>query len=82
MGRNLGAKTRGFGKEMIYHETEIAPLVEEVAVDVYAVRLRQILGDEGAQGREVAGFECCVILDVFDVVNVAGYGNNGRGRRD
>ena len=46
------------------HEAEVGPLAQEVAVDIYAVWLAQILGDERPYGREVPGLQVMLILDV------------------
>jgi hypothetical protein len=47
-----------------YHETQVTPLVEEIAIDVNAVWLTQILGDEGADGWQELLFKSMFILDV------------------
>lgn len=49
-----------------YQETEIAPLVEEVAVYVNAVWFAQVFGYEGAYGGEVLRFEAVFIVDIAE----------------
>lgn len=39
-----------------HHEAKISPLVEEIAIDVDGVRLRQILGDQLPDGGEILRF--------------------------
>ena len=49
------------------HVAEMAPLVQEVAVDIDAVGLAQVFGDEGPDGGQVLGFEGVFILDVLEL---------------
>ena len=39
-----------------YHETQITPLVEKVSVDIDTVWFAQVLGDDGADGRQIFSF--------------------------
>lgn len=59
MGRGEGDREKAN-----YHVTQLAPLVQEVAVDVDTVRLAQVLGDEGADAGEVFLFQRVLVLDV------------------
>jgi hypothetical protein len=47
-----------------YHETQIPPLVQEIPVDVNAVRLAQILGDQSSDRGEILFFEGMLVLYV------------------
>ena len=59
----------GEGKAgVLYHEAQLAPLVEEVAVHVDAVGLGQVLGDELPDGREVGFFLRGVVLYVSEIL--------------
>lgn len=58
---SLGRSRRACEK---YHEAEVGPLMEEVAVDVDAVGLAQVLGDQRADGRQVLFLERMLVLDV------------------
>ena len=50
---------------MAYHEAKITPLVEEVSVDIDAVWLAEILGDQGADSRQVFLLLTAVIPNVL-----------------
>ena len=52
------------GEDEPYHEAQVPPLVQEIAVYVDAVRLAQILGDQGPDRGEVLLFERVLILDI------------------
>lgn len=56
-----------------YHEAQVAPLIEEIAVHIYAIGLAQILGDEGPYGGEVLLLEAMLILDIPQLRRQAGY---------
>lgn len=47
-----------------YHEAEVSPLVQEVPVDIDAVRLAQVFGDQGPNGREILFFQGMLVLDI------------------
>ena len=47
-----------------YHEAQIPPLIQEIAVYIDTVRLAQILGDQGADRGQILLFERVLILDV------------------
>lgn len=49
-------------------EAEVAPLVQEIAVDVNAVGLGQILGDQLAHGGDVFIFASAVVSHVAEVI--------------
>jgi len=51
----------------IYHKAEIAPLVQKVAVHVYAVGFGEILGYHLPDGREIDCFFGGLVLDVAEV---------------
>lgn len=46
------------------HETQLAPLVKEISVDIDTIRLTQILRNEGSNRRQVLLFEGMLVLDV------------------
>lgn len=48
----------------VYHKAELAPLVEEISVDIDTVRLTQILGYEGSYGGQELLFKRVLVLDV------------------
>ena len=50
-----------------HHETQVAPLVEKVAVDIDAVGLAQVLSYESSDGRQVGGLVRVLILNVFEM---------------
>lgn len=50
-----------------YHITQVTPLVQEVPVDVNAVRLAQVLGNQGPDGGEVLALQGVLILDVLEL---------------
>lgn len=47
-----------------YHETQVAPLVEKVAVDVDAVWFGEILGDQLLDGRQVRRLFVGAVADI------------------
>lgn len=47
-----------------YKIAEITPLIQEIAVDVDAIGLGEVLGDELADGGQVFRFLVLVVLDV------------------
>jgi hypothetical protein len=51
-------------KERIYHEAELAPLIQEIPVDIDTVRLAKIFRDESTDAGEVFLFERVRILDI------------------
>jgi hypothetical protein len=51
----------------IYHETQLCPLVQKVAVDIDAVGLAEILRDQSADGRKILLLETLVILHIFQL---------------
>jgi hypothetical protein len=48
----------------MYHETQILPLIQEVSVNIYAVRLAQIFRDQGSNGRQILFFQGVFISNV------------------
>lgn len=46
------------------HEAEVCPLAQKIAVDIDAVRLTQVLGDESADGGQILGLKSMFVLDV------------------
>lgn len=62
------------GGERSDHEAEVCPLAQKIAVDIDAVGLTQVLGDEGADGGQILGLESMFVLDVAqfarEVVNL------------
>ena len=52
----------------LYHKAQLAPLVQEVAVDVDAVGFGEVFGDELADGGEVGGFFYCAVGDIAEFV--------------
>ena len=49
-----------------YHEAQVTPLVQKVAVDVDAVGFAQVFGDEFADGREVGGLFFGAVGDIAE----------------
>ncbi len=47
-----------------YHEAKMAPLEQEVPIDVDAVRLAQVLGDQRPDGWQVLLLEAMFVLDI------------------
>ena len=47
-----------------YHEAQVSPLVKEITVDINAVWLREIVGDELSDGGEISRFLAAMILNV------------------
>lgn len=62
------------GGERSDHEAEVCPLAQKIAVDIDAVGLTQVLGDECADGGQILGLESMFVLDVAqfarEVVNL------------
>lgn len=61
---------------LTHHETEVCPLAEEVAVYIDAIRLAQILRNEGPYGWEVLLLQ---VVRVLDVLELRGQGRFRRG---
>jgi len=57
-------ESRGFRIDC--KKAEIAPLVEEVAIDIDAVWLAQVLGYESSYSGEILRFENIFIVDVAE----------------
>lgn len=51
--------------QFTHHEAEVAPLIQKVPVNVYAVRFTQVFGYEGAYRRQVLGLKAVGVLDVL-----------------
>lgn len=51
-----------------YHEAQVPPLMEEVTVDIEAVWLRKVLGDELPDGRQILFLLAHLILDIEEVL--------------
>ena len=47
-----------------YHETQITPLVEKISVHIDTIWFAQVLGDDGADGRQIFSFQGMFVLDV------------------
>jgi len=47
-----------------YHKAQITPLIQEIPIDINAVRLTQILGNECSNRRQILFFQCMLILYV------------------
>lgn len=50
-----------------HHKTQVAPLVEEISVDIDTVRLRQILGDQLFDSRKVRRLFLISVADISQV---------------
>ena len=50
-----------------HHKTEFTPVIKEVTVDIYAVRLAQVLGYQPPDGRQVLFFQTIIILNILQV---------------
>lgn len=50
-----------------YHEAKVAPLIQKVPIDIYAIWFAQVLGYEGAYRRQVLGLEAVRVLDVLQL---------------
>ena len=46
------------------HEAKVAPLVQEVPVDVDAIGFAEVLGDQGTDGGEVLFLQPMLVLDI------------------
>ena len=54
------------------HVAEVAPLVEEVPVDIDTVRFAEVFRDEGAYGGEEFFLQAVLVLDIAELVEHPG----------
>jgi hypothetical protein len=47
-----------------YHKAKMPPLIQKIAIDVYAVWLAKILRDQGSDGGQVLLLQAMFVLDV------------------
>jgi hypothetical protein len=59
----MGAK----GTVSSYHEAQISPLVQEVSIDIDAIGLTEVLGDERTNRGEVLFLEGMFILYISQI---------------
>ena len=60
----FGAFRGGKKEGKQYHEAQLAPLVQEIAVDIDTIRLTQILRNKSSYAWQVLFFQCMLILNV------------------
>jgi hypothetical protein len=58
------ATRRGRVRPETDHKAQVTPLIQEVSIDVDAVGLTQVLGDQGPYGREIFFFQRMFVLYV------------------
>ncbi len=50
-----------------YHETQIPPLIQKIAIDINAIRLTQIFRDQGPDCGEILLLQCMLVLNVAEL---------------